>query len=69
MNLRQRLVLGQVKVADQSNGVFTMPSSATITYGRPLGEWVEDVHAEGTENTHYFPREEAVLPTADSPDF
>jgi hypothetical protein len=41
----------------EDQGVFTMPWSATITYGRPLGEWVEDVCAEGTENTHYSPRE------------
>jgi hypothetical protein len=53
----------------EDQGVFTMPWSATITYGRPLGEWVEDVCAEGTENTHYSPRREAVFPTADRPDF
>ena len=39
----------------EDQGVFTMPWSATITYGRPSGEWVEDVCAEGTENTHYSP--------------
>ena len=53
----------------EDQGVFTMPWSATITYSRPLGEWVEDVCAEGTENTHYSPREEAVFPTANKPDF
>jgi hypothetical protein len=53
----------------EDQGVFTMPWSATITYGRPSGEWVEDVCAEGTENTHYAPREEAVFPTANKPDF
>ena len=53
----------------EDQGVFTMPWSATITYARPLGEWVEDVCAEGTPNTHYFPRKEAVFPTADRPDF
>jgi hypothetical protein len=37
----------------QDQGVFTMPWSATITYGHPSGEWVEDVCAEGTPNTHY----------------
>jgi hypothetical protein len=30
----------------EDQGVFTMPWSATITYTRPLGEWVEDVCAE-----------------------
>jgi hypothetical protein len=53
----------------EDQGVFTMPWSATITYGRPSGEWVEDVCAEGTPNTHYFPPEEAVFPTANNPDF
>jgi hypothetical protein len=53
----------------EDQGVFTMPWSATITYGRPSGEWVEDVCAEGTENTHYSPRKEAVFPTANKPDF
>jgi hypothetical protein len=53
----------------EDQGVFTMPWSATITYGRPSGEWVEDVCAEGTPNTHYSPRKEAVFPTAVRPDF
>ena len=53
----------------EDQGVFTMPWSATITYGRPTGEWEEVVCAEGTENTHYFPRKEAVFPTAVRPDF
>jgi hypothetical protein len=53
----------------EDQGVFTVPWSATITYGRPSGVWVEDVCAEGTENTHYAPREEAVFPTANKPDF
>jgi hypothetical protein len=53
----------------EDQGVFTMPWSATVTYGRPTGEWVEDVCAEGTPNTHYFPPQEAVFPTADKPDF
>jgi len=53
----------------EDQGVFTMPWSATVTYGRPLGECVEDVCAEGTPNTHYFPPQEAVFPTANRPDF
>ena len=50
-------------------GVFTMPWSATITYGRPSGAWVEDVCAEGTANAHYAPQDEDVFPTANKPDF
>jgi hypothetical protein len=65
----------------EDQGVFTMPWSATITYGRPLGEWEEHVCAEGTSskvydstllftpNTHFSPSQEAVFPTANKPDF
>jgi hypothetical protein len=53
----------------EDQGVFTTPWSATITYGRPSGEWEEFVCPEGTENTHYSPRKEAVFPTANKPDF
>ena len=51
------------------HGVFTMPWSATITYGRPLGDWEGHVCAEGTPNTHYFLPEQAAYPTANKPDF
>jgi hypothetical protein len=67
LNYRGKYLQLLLTVEDQ--GVFTMPWSATITYGRPLGEWVEDVCAEGTANTYYSPRKEAVFPTADKPDF
>ena len=53
----------------EDHGVFTVPWFATITYGRPSGEWEEFVCAEGTENAHYSPRNEAVFPSADKPDF
>jgi hypothetical protein len=53
----------------EDQGVFTVPWFATITYGRPSGEWEEFVCAEGTENAHYSPRNEAVFPSADKPDF
>ena len=53
----------------EAQGVFTVPWFATITYGRPSGEWEEFVCAEGTENAHYSPRNEAVFPSADKPDF
>jgi hypothetical protein len=49
-------------------GVFTMPWSATVTYGHPLGDWEEHVCAEGT-NHHFFNIKEAVFPTANKPDF
>jgi hypothetical protein len=53
----------------EDQGVFTMPWSATVTYGRSLGEWEEHVCAEGTQNTHYSPLTEAVFPTSNKPDF
>jgi hypothetical protein len=54
-----------ITVEDQ--GVFTMPWSATVTYGRPLGEWVEHVCAENTQEYHNS--SVSAVPTADKPDF
>jgi hypothetical protein len=59
----------QILFTVEDQGVFTTPWSATITYGRPSGVWVEDVCVEGTKNTHYSPREADVFPTANKPDF
>ena len=56
----------QLEFTVEDAGVFTMPWSATITYGRPLIEWPEFVCAE---NTQWFPGQEAAVPTADKPDF
>jgi hypothetical protein len=47
--------------------VFTTPWSATVTYGKPVVDWVEQVCAE---NPHkYGTEEDAQVPTADKPDF
>jgi hypothetical protein len=56
----------QLRFTVEDEGAFTMPWSATITYGRPLIEWPEHVCAE---NTQWFPGYEAALPRADKPDF
>ena len=56
----------QLRFTVEDKDAFTMPWSATITYGRPLVEWVEHVCAE---NTQWFPGTEAAIPTADKPDF
>ena len=56
----------QLQFTVEDEGAFTMPWSATITYGRPLVEWPEHVCAE---NTQWFPGQEAAVPTADKPDF
>jgi hypothetical protein len=56
----------QLQFTVEDEGAFTMPWSATITYGRPLVEWAEHVCAE---NTQWFPGTEAAIPRADKPDF
>jgi len=57
----------QLQFTVEDEGVFTMPWSATITYGRSLGYWAEYVCAE---NPHKFNTEkDAAVPTADKPDF
>jgi|HubBroStandDraft_6_1064221.scaffolds.fasta_scaffold117422_2 hypothetical protein len=56
----------QLQFTAEDEGAFTMPWSATITYGLPLVEWAEHVCAE---NTHWFPGTEAAIPRADKPDF
>ena len=57
----------QLQFTVEDEGVFTTPWSATITYGRPLGEWEEYVCAE---NLHeYYRGKDTTVPTADKPDF
>jgi hypothetical protein len=56
----------QLQFTVEDEGVFTTPWSATITYGRPFGEWDEFVCAE---NIRWFPGTEATIPRADKPDF
>jgi hypothetical protein len=57
----------QLQFTVEDEGVFTMPWSATITYGRPLGEWGESVCAENPHN--YNTGKNAAVPRADRPDF
>ena len=64
-NYRGKYLQLQFTVEDE--GVFTMPWSATITYGRGSDEWPETVCAE---NTHeYYDNKDSEVPTADKPDF
>jgi hypothetical protein len=57
----------RLQITVEDAGVFTMPWSATVTYGRPLGEWAEHVCAE---NRHeYYAGKDTAVPTADKPDF
>ena len=64
-NYRGKLLQLQFTVDDQ--GVFTMPWSATVTYGRPQGEWAEYVCAENRQE--YYAAKESAVPIADKPDF
>jgi hypothetical protein len=57
----------QVHITVEDEGVFTMPWSATVTYGRSLIDWLEIVCAE---NRHeYYNNKESDVPKADKPDF
>ena len=57
----------QLQITVEDEGVFTMPWSATVTYGRPVGEWVEYVCAENKQK--YGTENDPAIPTADRPDF
>jgi hypothetical protein len=57
----------QLLVTVEDEGVLTTPWSATVTYGRPLGEWLENVCADNPRK--YGTERDAQVPTADKPDF
>jgi hypothetical protein len=57
----------QLQFTVEDPGVFTMPWSATITYGRGSNEWPETACAE---NIHeYYNNKDSDVPRADKPDF
>jgi len=56
-----------VRFTVEDEGAFTMPWTATVTYGRGSDQWPEIVCAE---NTHeYYNNKESEVPTAAKPDF
>jgi hypothetical protein len=57
----------QLEFTVEDEGVFTTPWSALITYGRPLGEWAENVCAENMNK--YNTEKEPAVPTANKADF
>jgi hypothetical protein len=63
----------QLEFTVEDEGVFTMPWSATITYGPDANtEWEERVCAENVQHEydgHFFSDKDAHVPTADKPDF
>jgi hypothetical protein len=56
----------QLQFTVDDDGVFTMPWSATITYGRGRADWPESVCAE---NPQFYPGKDAAVPRTDKPDF
>jgi hypothetical protein len=57
----------QIHLTVEDEGVFTVPWSATMTYGRGADEWTENVCAE---NIHeYYYNKNSDVPTASKPDF
>ena len=62
----------QLEFTVDDTGVFTMPWSATITYGRSAIDWEERVCAENVQHEYdggFFSDKDAHIPTADKPDF
>lgn len=57
----------QLQFTVEDDGVFTTPWSAVVTYGRPLGEWAENVCAENVHKNNT--EKEPSVPTADRLDF
>jgi hypothetical protein len=57
----------QLTFTVEDEGVFTTPWSATVTYGKPVLEWAENVCAENPRK--YGTEEDAQVPTANRPDF
>jgi hypothetical protein len=57
----------QLQFTVEDRGVFMTPWSATVTYGRPKGVWLETVCAENPNK--YGTEKDAQVPTADKPDF
>jgi hypothetical protein len=56
----------QLEFTVEDEGAFTTPWTATMTYGRSRGDWVESVCAE---NTKWYSGKEAAVRRADQPDF
>ncbi len=57
----------QLRLTVDDREEFTTPWSATVTYGKPAGEWLENVCADNPFK--YGTEKDAQVPTAKSPDF
>jgi hypothetical protein len=56
----------QLRFTVDDEGTFTMPWTATMTYGRGRGDWAEAVCAE---NIKWYSGRDAAVPEAAKPDF
>jgi hypothetical protein len=56
----------QLRFTVDDQGAFTTPWTATMTYGRGRGDWVEAVCAE---NIQWYSGKDAAVPRADKADF
>jgi hypothetical protein len=62
----------QLQFTVEDEGVFTMPWTATITYGRPIDDkrGITDIEYICAENPHvYYAGKDTAVPRADKPDF
>jgi hypothetical protein len=57
----------QLEITVEDGGVFTTPWTSVMTYGRPMGEWVEHVCAENTQE--YYNDSNSAVPTAEKAEF
>ncbi len=57
----------QIQFTVEDASVFTKPWSASVTYRRAAGQWVEDICADNIHD--YFTGRDTPVPTSDKPDF
>src|SRR5262249_51485606 len=57
----------QLEITVENPGVFTTPWTSVMTYGRPIGQWIEHVCAENT--SEYYNGGNSAVPTAAKPEF
>ena len=57
----------QLQVTVEDEGMFTTRWTSVMTYGRPIGPWIEHVCAENLQE--YYNGGQSAVPTASKPDF
>jgi hypothetical protein len=59
--------MAQIEITVEDEGAFTMPWSATVSYGTRPGGWLEKSAPKTSLGS--FQRRQADVPTAKTPDF